>query len=106
MARFDDLIHQPVRLRIMAALAALAPDASLEFTALRDMLQVTDGNLSTHLTKLEKAGYVAVEKTFVRRRPKTYIRATEAGRRAFADHVAALRSLLDLAPTSPEGRAE
>ncbi len=96
MARFDDLIHQPIRLRIMAALATLAPDASLEFTALRDMLQVTDGNLSTHLAKLEDAGYIAVEKTFVRRRPKTYVRITEAGRRAFADHVAALRSLLDL----------
>ncbi len=100
MPRFDDLIHQPVRLRIMAALAALPPDASLDFTALRDMLDVTDGNLSTHLSKLENAGYIQVEKTFVMRRPKTFVSITEAGRRAFEEHVAALQELLNLSSSS------
>lgn len=96
MARFDELIHQPVRLRIMAALAALPRGASIEFTALRDMLGVTDGNLSTHLTKLEEANYIRVEKTFIGRRPKTFVVITEKGRRAFAEHIAALREILGL----------
>jgi len=94
MARFDTLIHQPVRLRIMAALNALPPGAQLDFGALRDMLEVTDGNLATHLRKLEDAGYIAVEKTFVGRRPRTYIALTPQGRRAFAEYVQALREIL------------
>lgn len=94
MAGFDDIIHQPVRLRIMAALNALPENAQLDFQALRDMLQVTDGNLATHLRKLEDAGYIAVEKTFVGRRPRTYIALTPAGRQAFRDHVQALREIL------------
>ncbi len=95
MARFDDIIHQPVRLRIMAALNALAEDAQLDFGALREMLGVTDGNLATHLRKLEDAGYIAVEKTFVGRRPRTYIALTPRGRQAFAEHVQALREILE-----------
>ena len=94
MARFDDIIHQPVRLRIMAALNALAEDAQLDFGALREMLGVTDGNLATHLRKLEDAGYIVVEKTFVGRRPRTYISLTPQGRAAFQEHVAALREIL------------
>ena len=94
MARFDEIIHQPIRLRIMAALNALAEDAQLDFGTLRDMLGVTDGNLATHLRKLEDAGYIAVEKTFVGRRPRTYIALTPKGRQAFAEHVQALRDIL------------
>ncbi|NPA91623.1 MAG: transcriptional regulator [Chloroflexi bacterium] len=94
MARFDPLIHQPIRLRIMAALNALPEDAQLDFSALRNMLDVTDGNLATHLRKLEDAGYIAVEKTFVGRRPRTYIALTPQGRQAFAEHVQALREIL------------
>jgi DNA-binding MarR family transcriptional regulator len=97
MARFDELIHQPVRLRIMAALYALEPDAEVDFLTLRDLLRVTDGNLATHLRKLEDAGYVAVRKTFVGRRPRTYLALTERGRQAFAEHVQALRDILDAA---------
>ncbi len=95
MARFDDIIHQPVRLRIMAALNALPEDTQMDFRALRDMLEVTDGNLATHLRKLEDAQYIAVEKTFVGRRPRTYIALTPKGRKAFAEHVQALRELLE-----------
>lgn len=95
MARFDEIIHQPVRLRIMAALNALPEDAQIDFKALRDLLQVTDGNLATHLRKLEDAGYIAVEKTFVGCRPCTYIALTPKGRQAFAEHVQVLREILE-----------
>ncbi len=94
MARFDEIIHQPVRLRIMAALNALPEAAQLDFSALRDMLEVTDGNLATHLRKLEDEGYIMVEKTFVGRHPRTYIALTPKGRWAFAEHVQALREIL------------
>ncbi|MDQ7029673.1 MAG: transcriptional regulator [Ardenticatenia bacterium] len=94
MAWFNEIIHQPVRLRIMAALHALPEDAQLDFKALRDMLDVTDGNLATHLRKLEDAGYIAVKKTFVGRRPRTYIALTPKGRQAFVGHVQALRDIL------------
>ncbi|HIQ08790.1 MAG TPA: ArsR family transcriptional regulator, partial [Anaerolineaceae bacterium] len=71
MARFNTLIHQPTRLQIMAALNALDEDAELDFTALRDLLGISDGNLATHLRKLEDAGYITITKTFVARRPRT-----------------------------------
>ncbi|MDW7982669.1 MAG: transcriptional regulator [Thermomicrobium sp.] len=90
----DELIHQPTRLRLMAALAALPPDTEAEFVFLRDLLGLTDGNLSTHLTRLEAAGYLDVRKTFVGRKPRTYVRLTPRGRLAFAEHRAALEQLL------------
>ena len=96
MANLDAIIHQPARLQIMAALTALPADAQLDFVALRKMLSLTDGNLSVHLRKLEDAGYVAMEKAFVGRKPRTYIAATPAGRRAFAAHVQALQEILNL----------
>lgn len=100
MAAFNEVIHQPTRLQIMAALNALEEDAELEFTALRDLLGVTDGNLATHLRKLVEAGYVRERKAFVLRRPRTYLALTPAGRQAFAGHVEALRQLLNLAPNA------
>lgn len=95
MAELDPLIHQPVRLRITAALAATQRDAQVDFAFLRDTLQLTDGNLGAHLAKLEKAGYVRLEKTFVERKPRTYVELTPRGRAAFEDHVAALQKILD-----------
>ncbi len=92
----DPIIHQPVRLRIMAALTALPPDAQMEFVALRELLGVTDGNLGAHLRKLEEAGYVSIEKTFIARKPHTFIAATARGRAAFERHVKALREILGL----------
>jgi DNA-binding MarR family transcriptional regulator len=94
MAEFNETIHQPVRLRIMAALVSLEPADEAEFTYLRDLLELTDGNLGAHLRKLEEAGYIAVNKTFVERKPRTYVSATVEGRRAFEEHVAALQSIL------------
>ena len=94
MAELDHLIHQPLRLQIMACLVALGLDEQVEFTYLRNLLKATDGNLGAHLTKLEEAGYIKVEKTFVERKPRTFLRATGKGRDAFAAHVAALQEIL------------
>jgi DNA-binding MarR family transcriptional regulator len=94
MSELDAIIHQPVRLRIMSALGALRPDDLVEFTFLRDMLGLTDGNLGAHLRKLEDAGYVHLEKTFVDRKPRTYVALTPKGRHSFQDHVEALKAIL------------
>ncbi len=94
MPELDELIHQPVRLRIMSALASLAPREQVDFSFLKDKLQLTDGNLGAHLRALEDSGYILVEKTFVERRPKTFVAASAAGRKAFAAHVAALQAIL------------
>ncbi|MDW8060395.1 MAG: transcriptional regulator [Thermomicrobium sp.] len=90
----DDLIHQPTRLQLIAALAALSVDTEVEFTYLRDLLRLTDGNLSTHLSRLEEAGYVRLRKTFVGRKPRTYVALTPRGRLAFAEYRATLERLL------------
>jgi DNA-binding MarR family transcriptional regulator len=94
MAELNETIHQTVRLRIMAALVTLAPDEEVEFTHLRDLLEVTDGNLGAHLRKLEEAGYINLNKAFVERKPRTYISATADGRKVFSEHVAALEAIL------------
>jgi DNA-binding MarR family transcriptional regulator len=94
MAELNETIHQTVRLRIMAALVTLETDNEVDFTYLRDLLEVTDGNLGAHLRKLEEAGYIAINKTFVERKPRTYIAITAEGRKVFQEHVAALEAIL------------
>ncbi len=96
MAELDEIVHQPIRLRIMAALVALRKDsqAELDFAYLRRLLDVTDGNLGAHLRKLEEAGYISVNKIFENRKPRTYVAATPKGREVFAQHVAALEEIL------------
>ena len=95
MSGLNEVIHQAVRLKIMAALNVLPPDAALEFARLKALANATDGNLGAHLETLERAGYVASEKLFIGKKPQTRIRATAAGRRAFAEHVAYLPEILD-----------
>ena len=90
----NETIHQPVRLRIMAALVALDAGNEVDFTYLRDLLQVTDGNLGAHLRKLEEAGYIVMNKTFVERKPRSYVAVTAEGRKVFSEHVAALEVIL------------
>ncbi|MCI1673556.1 MAG: transcriptional regulator [Bifidobacterium tibiigranuli] len=90
----DPVIHAASRLRIMTALAAIGRDSSLSFAKLADLLDMTPGNLSVHLTKLEKAGYVAIEKTFEGRKPATFVAMSEQGRDAFDHYLAALKKLL------------
>jgi len=86
----DPLLHERGRLAIVSVLAA-AP--GLTFTELRDTLEMTVGNLSVHLQKLEEKGYVAIDKQFVGRRPQTRCQLTDAGRSAltiYLDHLEAL----------------
>ncbi len=94
MPELNEIIHQPVRLRIMAALVSLEPGNEVDFSYLRDLLEVTDGNLGAHLRKLEEAGYIAVNKTFIDRKPRTFVGVTDTGRRVFQEHVAALEAIL------------
>ncbi|MDP3071907.1 MAG: transcriptional regulator [Opitutaceae bacterium] len=94
MPDLDDLIHQPVRLRIMSALTSLQAREQVDFSFLKEKLALTDGNLGAHLRSLEEAGYILVEKTFVERRPKTFVAASAAGRKAFIAHVAALQAII------------
>ena len=70
----------------------------MEFTHLRDLLEVTDGNLGAHLRKLEDAGYININKAFIERKPRTYISASPDGRKVFSEHVAALESILKSKP--------
>lgn len=102
-ARLDELIHQPVRFSIVAALAAAD---ELEFAFLRDTVQVSDSLLSRYLTQLEGAGYIAVRKGHVGKRPRTWLAITPAGRSAYAAHIDALRAIAGSALAAPHtGRA-
>lgn len=87
----DGLIHERVRLGIMSALAA-APE--MPFTELRDMLKVTDGNLSVHARVLEKGGYLKIRKSFVGRRPRTTLSLTPKGREAFRAYITRLETFV------------
>ena len=91
----DPVIHSQARLRIMTTLTALRAGDRLTFPRLQQLLDTTAGNLSTHLRKLEDAGYVEVVKGHQGRVPTTQIGATAAGRHAFETYVAALRALLE-----------
>lgn len=93
MPELDKIIHSPARLKIMAALMALETDDQVDFSTLGTMLKLTDGNLGAHLQTLEEAGYIKIEKTFVARKPRTFIHATARGRGRFEDHVEALRQI-------------
>lgn len=94
MAELNETIHQTVRLRIMAALVTLGAEEEVDFTYLRELLEVTDGNLGAHLRKLEESGYIKINKEFVERKPRTFISASEEGRKIFNEHVAVLESIL------------
>jgi DNA-binding MarR family transcriptional regulator len=90
----DPIIHQPARLKIMAALKALPQREQLEFVRLKTIVEMTDGNLGAHISTLEQAGYLQVEKDFVGKKPRTRVRLTKNGRRAFADYIGFLREIV------------
>lgn len=102
MDELNQIIHQPVRLRIMAALTSLDAGRRVDFTALRDFLKVTDGNLGAHLRKLEGASYISVEKVFIDRKPRTHVAVTSLGQQSFAEHVATLAAILQSQPEFDE----
>jgi DNA-binding MarR family transcriptional regulator len=93
----DTTIHQPVRLKIMAALKALPDREQIEFVRLKALVSATEGNLGAHLTTLEQAGYIEIEKDFVAKKPRTRVRLARAGRRALENYVAYLREIVDAA---------
>lgn len=95
MDLLDDTIHQPVRLKIVAALKALPKSEQIEFVRLKEIINATEGNLGAHLTVLEKAGYIEVSKDFKGKRPRTRVAITAAGRRAFRIYVDQLRAIID-----------
>ena len=87
----DRLIHERLRLGIVSALSV---NERLTFTDLKRLLHTTDGNLSVHARKLEDAQYIAVEKSFEDRLPRTEYRLTAAGRRAFEKYLAHMEALI------------
>jgi DNA-binding MarR family transcriptional regulator len=89
--QLDRVIQEKSRLAIMSMLAA-TPE--LSFTELRDMLGMTDGNLTTHVRALQQAGYVAVAKSYQNNRPLTTCSLTVPGRKAFADHISLLEQIV------------
>jgi DNA-binding MarR family transcriptional regulator len=91
----DPLIHAPARLRIVVTLAALREGDSLSFPRLQRMLDLTPGNLITHLRKLESAGYLVTEKSDEEPSSGTSVTFTPSGRRALDDYTATLRGILD-----------
>lgn len=94
MEQPDPIIHQPARLKIMAALKALPPREQLEFTRLKAIVGMTDGNLGAHIVTLEQAGYAEVQKDFLGKKPRTRIRLTKSGRRAFEHYISFLREIV------------
>lgn len=95
MEQPDPTIHQPIRLKIMAALKPLPPNEMLEFVRLKTIAGATEGNLGAHIGTLENAGYVQVIKDFNGKKPRTRVALTKQGRRAFEDYVAYLRDIID-----------
>jgi DNA-binding MarR family transcriptional regulator len=95
MEQPDAIIHQPVRLKIMAALKILPDQEQLEFVRLKAIVGATEGNLGAHITTLDEAGYVEVEKDFAGKKPRTRVRLSKAGRRAFEAYIAYLRDIIE-----------
>ena len=97
----DRLVHEPARLSILSQLYVVE---EADFLFVMQQAQLTQGNLSSHLAKLEEAGYVGVEKGFVGKRPRTVLRITPTGQRALEQYVASMKQLLDEVPVRKGGR--
>ncbi len=95
LSTLDRLIHEPARLTLMMILYVVE---SADFLYLERETQLTRGNLSSHLSKLEDAGYVEITKTFNGKTPRTVCQMTTAGRDAFRDYLRKIRGALDVLP--------
>ena len=89
--QFDKAFENRIRLQIMSVLAV---NSSYDFNSLKDLLQVTDGNLATHIKALEREGYISVNKSFIDRKPNTQYAMTKKGKDAFKKHLQALENLI------------
>jgi DNA-binding MarR family transcriptional regulator len=87
----DRILEHRIRLQIMSVLVM---NEGYEFNALKEILNVTDGNLASHIKALEKEKYISISKTFVDRKPNTKYKVTERGRTAFRKHVDALEAVV------------
>jgi DNA-binding MarR family transcriptional regulator len=96
----DRLIHEPARLAIMTLLSSVK---AADFVFLQRTTGLTKGNLSSHLTKLEEAGLVEIEKRFVNKKPNTNVALTADGRARIANHWSQLENLKRLSETAPDG---
>jgi DNA-binding MarR family transcriptional regulator len=92
LAEIDRVIHEPARLLILAYLSVVE---SADFLFLMNQTNLTRGNLSSHLSKLETAGYVEIKKEFVDKIPRTLLRLTEQGRNAFHEYRRNMKQVLD-----------
>jgi len=92
LAEIDRIIHEPARLLILAYLSVVE---SADFLFLMNQTHLTRGNLSAHLSKLETAGYVEIKKEFVEKIPRTLLRLTEKGRKAFQEYRRSMKQVLD-----------
>lgn len=90
----DEILHAPVRLSIMAVLAEIGEQDRISYPRLQELLDITSGNLTSHLRKLEAAGYIAQTKKFVKRTPVTEIRLTRRGRLELEAYVEQLRAFV------------
>jgi DNA-binding MarR family transcriptional regulator len=87
----DRVLEHRVRLQIMSVLVT---EDALDFNSLKELLNVTDGNLASHIKALEKEKYVSVNKSFVDRKPNTRYRITEKGKSSFKKHLDALEEVI------------
>ena len=92
LAEIDRVIHEPARLLILAHLSVVE---SADFLFLMNQTALTRGNLSSHLSKLEAAGYIEIKKEFVEKIPRTLLRLTEEGRKAFEEYQSNMKQVLD-----------
>jgi DNA-binding MarR family transcriptional regulator len=91
---FDDL-HKAFESRIrLGIMSALAVNDTLDFTSLKEFLDVTDGNLATHIKKLEQEGFIKVEKSFIDNKPNTKYTMTPRGKKSFEDHLNVLEQII------------
>lgn len=95
MKNFIDTLNKAFESRIrLGIMSVLMVNDQVEFTMLKELLQITDGNIASHISGLEKLGYVSVTKQFVGKKPNTSYAATKAGKDAFAKHIQALEQLI------------
>lgn len=92
LENFNKAFESRVRLGIMSVLAV---NRSMDFISLREALEVTDGNLASHLRALEDAGFISIEKSFIDRKPNTKYTITEEGMDSFRHHIKALEDLIN-----------
>ncbi len=91
LEQFDKAFENRIRLQIMSVLLA---NEHYDFNSLKDLLNVTDGNLASHIKALEKEEYIIVNKTFIGKKPNTQYSVSEKGRKAFIKHLEALENLI------------